>query len=78
MIKCRGSIIGIAAFTPSIVVMSAPGGGAMIIPLIMMMPMFTAPPTITPATTARMFRTIGFIKNLQMSEGSIQMMCVVP
>lgn len=48
-------------FKPSVVVTSAPAGGVIIYPLIMMIPMLTILPTTKPAKTAKMFLRIGFI-----------------
>jgi hypothetical protein len=46
---------------PSIVVMSAPSGGGIIEPLIIMRAIFTTPPTTSPVIRARIFLAIGFI-----------------
>lgn len=59
--KWIGVSIGIAAVIPSTVVISAPAGGGMIEPLIIIIPIFAMIPAIMPAITARMFLTIGFI-----------------
>lgn len=52
------------AFKPSIVVMSAPLGGGIIDPLIMMIPMFTKLPKSAPDMTAKIFLTAGLINIL--------------
>ena len=50
-----------AALSPSIVVTSAPSGGGITDPLIMMILIFTTLPITAPATTAKIFFKIGFI-----------------
>ena len=61
IIKCFGPNKCIDADKPSIVVTSAPSGGGMIEPLIIIIPMFTALPKTIPAMTAKIFLTIGLI-----------------
>ncbi|MNE82518.1 hypothetical protein D3C80_1792470 [compost metagenome] len=58
-IKCLGSNRCIEAFSPSVVVTSAPFGGGIMEPLIMIRPILTILPITRPATIARMFRKIG-------------------
>lgn len=59
--KCFGSNKCIAAFKPSVVFVSAPSGGGMIEPLIMIMPILTVLPIIKPAISAKMFLSMGCI-----------------
>jgi len=60
--KCLASKRWIDAFRPSIVVTSAPAGGGMIFPLIMMSPMLTALPSTRPTTTPRTTRRKVFMR----------------
>ena len=50
-----------AACSPSMVVKSAPSGGGITDPLMVMIPIFTALPTTMPDITAKMFFKIGFM-----------------
>lgn len=60
-IKCFGSNICIDAFSPSVVVTSAPSGGGMIELLIVINIILTILPMTTPATIANKFLKIVFI-----------------
>ncbi|MNV68595.1 hypothetical protein D3C71_1614590 [compost metagenome] len=50
--KCAGPNSGIAAFRPSVVLVSTPAGGGTSCPPSRISPMFTALPTMKPSTTA--------------------------
>lgn len=61
IIKCLGSNKCKDSFNPSMVVVIAPSGGAIMLPLIIIRPIFNIPPANTPITTAIIFLKTGFI-----------------
>ncbi len=66
--KCFGSNRGNEAFSPSTVVMSAPAGGGITLPLISTSPTLTRLPMAKPSTTANTARTVLGMRSLEMRE----------